>query len=49
MTDYSQFAKLTPFELKDELIKLASTKTDVPSAMFVISLACLPPNFYTRW
>lgn len=28
MTDYSQFAKLSPFELKDELIKLASTKTD---------------------
>ncbi|ABS61718.1 aminotransferase class I and II [Parvibaculum lavamentivorans DS-1] len=24
MTDYSQFAKLSPFELKDELIKLAS-------------------------
>ena len=29
MTDYSQFAKLSPFELKDELIKLASNKTDV--------------------
>ncbi len=26
MNDYSQFAKLSPFELKDELIKLASTK-----------------------
>ena len=23
MTDYSQFTKLSPFELKDELIKLA--------------------------
>ena len=29
MTDYSQFAKLSPFELKDELIKLASSKADV--------------------
>lgn len=28
MTDYSQFAKLSPFELKDELIKLASSKAD---------------------
>jgi aspartate 4-decarboxylase len=26
MTDYSSFEKLSPFELKDELIKLASTK-----------------------
>ena len=26
MTDYSSFAKLSPFELKDELIKLASAK-----------------------
>lgn len=25
MTDYSQYAKLSPFELKDELIKLASS------------------------
>lgn len=28
MTDYSQFAKLSLFELKDELIKLASGKAD---------------------
>lgn len=28
MTDYSQFAQLSPFELKDELIKLASSKAD---------------------
>lgn len=28
MTDYSQFAQLSPFELKDELIKLASSKGD---------------------
>jgi aspartate 4-decarboxylase len=28
MTDYSQFAKLSPFELKDELVKLASSKAD---------------------
>lgn len=28
MTDYSQFAQLSPFELKDELIKLASSKSD---------------------
>lgn len=28
MTNYSQFAKLSPFELKDELIKLASSKAD---------------------
>ncbi|MDH0869553.1 hypothetical protein [Agrobacterium pusense] len=28
MNDYSQFAKLSPFELKDELIKLASTKKE---------------------
>ena len=26
MTDYSQYAKLSPFELKDELIKLATSK-----------------------
>lgn len=26
MTDYSKFAKLSPFELKDELIKMASAK-----------------------
>lgn len=28
MIDYSQFAQLSPFELKDELIKLASGKSD---------------------
>ncbi|QEI06457.1 bifunctional aspartate transaminase/aspartate 4-decarboxylase [Pigmentiphaga aceris] len=28
MTDYNQFAQLSPFELKDELIKLASGKAD---------------------
>ena len=28
MTDYSQFAKLSLFEIKDELIKLASGKAD---------------------
>ena len=27
-TDYSQYAKLSPFELKDELIKLASGKAN---------------------
>lgn len=29
MNDYSQFAKLSPFELKDELINLASSKADI--------------------
>ena len=28
MTDYSKYAKLSPFELKDELIKLASGKAN---------------------
>ncbi|WP_026784482.1 bifunctional aspartate transaminase/aspartate 4-decarboxylase [Pleomorphomonas koreensis] len=28
MTDYSKYSKLSPFELKDELIKLASSKAD---------------------
>ena len=28
MNDYSQFSQLSPFELKDELIKLASSKAD---------------------
>lgn len=28
MADYSKYAKLSPFELKDELIKLASSKPD---------------------
>lgn len=41
MTDYSQFAKLSPFELKDELIKLASTKTD----MVMLNAGRGNPNF----
>ncbi|MGU3575308.1 bifunctional aspartate transaminase/aspartate 4-decarboxylase [Brucellaceae bacterium C25G] len=41
MNDYSQFAKLSPFELKDELIKLASTKTD----MVMLNAGRGNPNF----
>jgi aspartate 4-decarboxylase len=41
MTDYSQFAKLSPFELKDELIKLASTKTE----MVMLNAGRGNPNF----
>jgi aspartate 4-decarboxylase len=41
MTDYSQFAKLSPFELKDELIKLASSKTD----MAMLNAGRGNPNF----
>jgi aspartate 4-decarboxylase len=41
MTDYSQFSKLSPFELKDELIKLASSKTD----MAMLNAGRGNPNF----
>ncbi len=41
MNDYSQFAKLSPFELKDELIKLASTKSE----MVMLNAGRGNPNF----
>lgn len=41
MTDYSQFAKLSPFELKDELIKLASSK----AGMVMLNAGRGNPNF----
>lgn len=41
MTDYSQFSKLSPFELKDELIKLASTKAE----MVMLNAGRGNPNF----
>lgn len=41
MTDYSQFSKLSPFELKDELIKRASTK----AGMVMLNAGRGNPNF----
>lgn len=41
MTDYKQFTKLSPFELKDELIKLASGK----AGMVMLNAGRGNPNF----